>query len=175
MKKHTLTLVLGGAASGKSEFAESLAGRAGRRILYLATELPGRGTRSPEWRNKIAAHRSRRPDAWRTEVLNGRSPDLVLSGPRPDGILLDSLSLWISARYQKEAAGHLQKSLRTLLQVIRTRAPLIVVSDEAGLGLVPPNLAGRKFLEILGRCNALLAGEADRVYFVVSGQPLKIK
>ncbi len=176
MKKHSLTLVLGGASSGKSEFAEKLATRLGRRILYLATALENTtAVHTEEWREKIDRHRRRRPSHWQTEILNGRPPRKILTGLNPHGILLDSLTLWISSRFQKISHESVDRSFLDILDSLRTRAPIIVVSDEVGLGLVPLSKTGRKFLDILGRVNAGVAREAKTVFFVVSGQAIRIK
>lgn len=176
VKKHPLTLILGGAASGKSEFAEKLADRLGRRILYLATALENTAVaHTEEWKKKIGLHQKRRPSHWHTKLLNGRPTAGILAGLRPDGILLDSLTLWISARFQKNTAEFLEQSFLHVLDSLRTRAPIIIVSDEIGLGPVPLSKSMRKFLDILGRTNARIAREAKTVFFVVSGQPIRIK
>ncbi|OGH60298.1 MAG: hypothetical protein A3G34_09650 [Candidatus Lindowbacteria bacterium RIFCSPLOWO2_12_FULL_62_27] len=176
MRKHPLTLVLGGAASGKSEYAEWIAGRLGRRILYLATGLAGLpGAQTKEWHEKIRRHRARRPQTWKTVVLNGRPLDRVRTGRRPAGVLIDSLTLWVAARFQDRTTQALEEDLRALLEMLRQRAPVIVVSDEVGLGMVPVTRAGRKFSEALGRLNAGLAAQADRVLLVISGLPMQIK
>lgn len=171
-------MVLGGASSGKSEYAEHLAGRMGRRILYLATAFEdnkaGRAA-TREWKTKIRRHRQRRPASWRTELLNGRLQDQMAEAPAPDGILLDSLTLWVSARFQKQRSEDLQTALMSLLDGLRRRSPVIVVSDEVGLGLVPLTASGRRFLDTLGRMNAQVARKASTVFFVVSGQPIRIK
>lgn len=171
-----MTLVLGGAASGKSEFAEKLIGRRGPAILYLATSLPSlSSSRTPEWRKKIEAHRRRRPAGWTTEILNGRPVDKLIGYPTPDGILLDSLTLWVSTRMRNQSEKKIRDEMEDMVRRLRGRSPLVVVSDEVGLGVVPHTASGRKFLGMLGRLNAELARVADRVYFVVSGQALQIK
>ena len=176
MKKYPLTLVLGGAASGKSEFAEKLAGRLGRNIVYLATAVPaGSAAATREWKDKISRHRLRRPKSWRTELLNGRPLAGLIGHFRPEGILLDSLTLWVSRRFRKLPAADLESSLLLLIDHLRLKSPVIVVSDEVGLGLVPMTRPGRRFLETLGRINARISNEADTVFFVVAGQSIRIK
>lgn len=175
MKLHPLTLVLGGAASGKSEFAETLAGRLGRRILYVATAGPGAATRTVEWKEKVKRHHDRRPAAWRTCVLNGKSDAPLLRDGRWEGILLDSVTLWVSGQFTRKSAGSLEEAMANLIHDFRESAPVIAVSDEVGMGLVPMGKTTRRFVESLGRSNAYLSKLANRVYFVVSGQPVRIK
>lgn len=171
-----MTLILGGAASGKSEFAETMAKKFGPRILYLATAMEsGKTPVTREWREKIERHRGRRPKTWWTEVLNGGNAGPIGSDFKPQAILLDSLTLWVSARFQKHSLPTLQTDLSDLIHALRSRSPLIIVSDEVGMGLVPPARAGRKFMETLGRINSRLAAEATDVVLVVSGQSLTLK
>ncbi len=191
MKTYPLTLVLGGAASGKSEWAESLVHELGSRVWYLATALPGRAAaRSPIWREKISRHRIRRPKSWRTFVLaDHRLP--AFPPERPHAILLDSLTLWVSARISRSAApsagvsdpgrigrsngNHLREDLASLLAHLRSLAPLVIVSDEVGMGLTPITAVGRRFIEVLGRINAATAAAADEVFWIVSGTPVQLK
>lgn len=175
VKPYPFILILGGASSGKSEFAERMASGFGRQVLYLATASTSAGSRTdPEWKRKIGRHRGRRPKEWRTRVLNGKPPVDIFPDVSADAILLDSLALWVSKRIQ-EPPEHLEESASHLVRTLRARAPLIVVSDEVGMGMVPLTRVGRRFLESLGRVNAKVALEADDVFFVVSGQAIRIK
>lgn len=141
--------------------------------MYLATALPSLAS-SPEWKRKIRRHQIRRPAGWRTEILNGRPIDRIIGSVRPHGILLDSLTLWVSARFQKSSVNELRDSLLNMIRDLRRRAPLVVVSDEVGLGVVPETSSGRRFLETLGRLNACLSEKADTVFFVVAGRPIRL-
>ncbi|MBI4180179.1 bifunctional adenosylcobinamide kinase/adenosylcobinamide-phosphate guanylyltransferase [bacterium] len=167
-----MMLVTGGVSSGKSEFAEKKAAAFGRRVVYLATAV-ATPSKDAELRRKIAVHQARRPKHWRTVVLNGTLPEDGLRIPA-DAILLDSLSLWISARLTRPLTG-LKAEIGSVIRRLRLLAPVIVVSDEAGLGMVPLTKSGRRFLDALGRINADVARAADEVFLVVAGQPLQIK
>jgi len=181
-----LTLVLGGARSGKSAFAERLAATIGERILYVATAEAG----DPEMEERVRRHRAARPLTWRTieaplEPLAGLSQDDSL-----DGILLDSVTLWISNLYLRvigadpepspELVSRAESVTRAGLALLserqrRQRAELILVSDKVGLGVVPDSALGRGFRDILGLVNQELAAQAERVFLIVAGMPLQLK
>lgn len=159
-----ITLVLGGARSGKSELAERLAARAGAPVTYLAT-----GTASdPDMAARIAAHRRRRPPEWST-VECGTS--LVDALGRAEGTaLVDALGTWL--------AGHpdVQVDPAPLCDALRRRpGPTIVVSEEVGLGVHPATEAGRRFRDALGTLNRAVASVADEVLLVVAGRALRLE
>jgi len=170
-----VTLVLGGAASGKSVFAEGLiAAGFGRRwdaALYLATAAAGDG----EMTEKIRRHRARRGAQWRTveEPLDLAGAIIRHDDPaRP--ILVECLTLWLSnlmtADHDPEAAAAaLSAALRHLA------GPVVLVANEVGLSIVPDNALARAFSQYAGRLNQTIAATADRVYFIAAGLPLILK
>lgn len=164
-----VSLVLGGARSGKSRFAESLlAAHEGRRI-YLATAEPGDG----EMQARIEDHRRRRGEGWRT-MEAPLDVAQVIAGAGEMAVLLDCLTLWLANlmaadRDVAEATGELQHALG------RARAPVVLVSNEVGLGIVPDNALAREFRDEAGRLNQAMAAFADRVVFLAAGLPLTLK
>ena len=172
-----LIFVLGGARSGKSAFAERLAAQGGR-VIYVATAE----ALDDDMRRRIAAHRSQRPAEWGTveEPLDLASVlPIALDGY--DMCLLDCVTLWVSnLLLSKEGnpAAELQilEAARALVEVYeRSHATWIVVSNEVGLGVVPPSALGARYRDALGRVNQLLAARADRVYLMVAGLSLELK
>ncbi len=172
-----LIFVLGGARSGKSAFAERLAAQ-GERVMYVATAE----ALDDDMRRRIAAHRSQRPAEWGTveESLHLASVlPAALDGY--DTCLLDCVTLWVSnLLLSKEgnpaAEREILEAARALMEVYeRSHATWIVVSNEVGLGVVPPSALGARYRDALGRVNQLLAARADRVYLMVAGLALELK
>ena len=175
-----LILILGGARSGKSTYAESLAAETGRHVLYVATAE----ARDQEMAVRIEAHRGARPAAWQTlEAPHNVGAALAAVADRPDAILLDCLTLLVSnilLAKESQPAEKIEKAVQTEIEAIlvarkRLDVPLIVVSNEVGLGLVPPYAVGRLYRDVLGRANQQLAAFADRVLFMVAGLPVIVK
>lgn len=163
------TLVLGGARSGKSAYAEGLFGTA--RALYLAT---GQAF-DDEMAERIRLHRDRRGPHWDTmeEPLELASAlDRVLDPARP--VLVDCLTLWISNLMH--AGRDVDAETGRLCEVLaRPRGPVVLVSNEIGLGLVPDNRLAREFRDHQGRVNQRVAQVCSRVVFVAAGLPLFLK
>ena len=167
-------LVLGGARSGKSEQAElRLAGEPD--VTYVATG-PGSKAGDPEWAARVAAHRARRPAWWRT----AETTDLagVLAGAS-GALLIDGIGTWLAAAMDEcgtwdgsaEGAARLAGRIGGLVGAWRqTRARVVAVSDEAGLGVVPATPSGRLFRDELGRLNQVLAAESEEAELVVAGR-----
>ena len=158
----TITLVLGGARSGKSELAERLVGDGP--VTYLAT-----GTASDEeMAARIAAHRARRPSTWLTVEEPGDALPLVLAdvmGPA----LVDSLTTWLAA------APDFSVDAEDLCRALTKRdGDSVVVSDEVGLGVHPSTEAGNRFRDALGVLNQQVAAAADEVVLVVAGRTLRL-
>ncbi|MBI1882218.1 MAG: bifunctional adenosylcobinamide kinase/adenosylcobinamide-phosphate guanylyltransferase [Chloroflexi bacterium] len=175
-----LILILGGACSGKSDYAERLATELGQRVLYIATAE----IRDEEMAQRIAAHRSTRPAAWQTlEAPRHVGAALSELQDPPEALLLDCLTLLVSnillileAEPQPVVEAAVQAELEAILTAqARLGAPLIVVSNEVGLGLVPPYPLGRVYRDVLGRANQYLAARANRVIFMVAGLPMTVK
>jgi adenosylcobinamide kinase/adenosylcobinamide-phosphate guanylyltransferase len=175
-----VTLVLGGARSGKSDYAEKLAAQLGQRVLYIATAEAG----DEEMAARIAAHRRSRPVDWPTlEAPRELGPALASVSDPPEVLLLDCLTLLVSnaimaleSKPQPAIEGMVMAEIEALLAAqTRWQVPLIVVSSEVGLGLVPTYALGRLYRDVLGRANQHLAALADRVLFMVAGLPMVVK
>jgi adenosylcobinamide kinase/adenosylcobinamide-phosphate guanylyltransferase len=166
-----LTLVLGGARSGKSRYAERLVEAAASCGTYCATAEPG----DDEMAARIAAHRARRSPFWRTIEAPLRLAEAVSAEARPGRpVLVDCLTLWLSNLMFAEA--RLEDEFTTLRMALRDAAgPVVLVSNEVGLGLVPETPLGRRFRDEAGWLNQDIAALADRVVFVVAGLPLVLK
>jgi adenosylcobinamide kinase/adenosylcobinamide-phosphate guanylyltransferase len=175
-----LTLILGGARSGKSNYAEKLAAEMGQRVLYIATAE----AKDDEMKARIEAHRLARPFTWQTlELSRNLGETLLKLDHRPDILLLDCLTLLISnilLSMETEPPAIIEDVVQVEIgSLIAARSwlniPLIVVSNEVGLGLVPSYPLGRIYRDILGRANQRLAAAADRVLFMVAGLPMTLK
>jgi adenosylcobinamide kinase/adenosylcobinamide-phosphate guanylyltransferase len=143
----------------------------GERVLYVATALAGR---DPDLERRVRLHRERRPPTWGTLEVGGLDT-LLESADLWEAVLLDSLTLWVSARL----AGEVQETLTefdSFLEGAKALAtPLILVSDEVGLGVVPESEAGRRFRDVLGLVNQRAAAAAEEVYLCVAGIGVRIK
>ncbi len=166
-------LVLGGASSGKSQVALDLAGIARPRAFVATGEAL-----DPEMEERIARHRTSRSSDWTTAEI----PLEIASWFREQGkdyrtIVMDCLTLWLSnLRQRRVPESVVHDSVSQLLQAMRkSSARVVIVSNELGLGLVPVGRAVRKFRDLAGKMNQQVAAEADEVYFVVSGQALRLK
>jgi adenosylcobinamide kinase/adenosylcobinamide-phosphate guanylyltransferase len=162
-----ITLVLGGARSGKSRFAEGLAMATGRPVTYVATAAV---TGDPDFDERVRIHRQRRPAGWETgEPGTGLSPFIRTAAP--DRVLLiDSLGTWVAAHRDFEVdAAELCDALST------RRAPAIVVSEEVGLGVHPSTSVGGLFRDCLGLVNQAVAQSAGDAWLVVAGRGLRLE
>ncbi len=168
-----IILVLGGARSGKSTYALRLAEELFDKPLYIATAEAG----DREMAERIRIHKRSRSRRWKCveEPLDIAS---VVAAPTPhcDGILVDCMTLWVSNVLLKEKEKAFENRARKLIAALRkAHRPVIIVSNEVGLGIVPEHELGRKFRDLAGRLNQDLAKLADTVVFVVSGLPMVIK
>jgi adenosylcobinamide kinase/adenosylcobinamide-phosphate guanylyltransferase len=166
-----VTLVLGGARSGKSRFAEGLIAAHPGRPVYLATAQAG----DAEMAERIRRHRARRGDAWTTLEEPLELPRALASATRDNAaVLVDCLTLWLS---NLMAAGRtVESETQALLDVLpQLQAPIVFVSNEVGLGIVPDNALARAFRDQAGFLHQAIAAAADRVYFVAAGLPLLLK
>ena len=168
-----LILVLGGAASGKSQAALDRAGRRGPKA-FVATGQALDG----EMKTRIARHRETRPADWITaEVPRDLAGWFRAEAQGYRTVVVDCLTLWLSNVCGRRMAGaEMVPRVEELLQAIRgTKARVVLVSNELGFGLVPTSRSARAFRDVAGRVNQQIAGAADEVYFVISGQSLKLK
>ncbi|HJP79673.1 MAG TPA: bifunctional adenosylcobinamide kinase/adenosylcobinamide-phosphate guanylyltransferase [Pseudonocardiaceae bacterium] len=178
------TLVLGGARSGKSAHAEGLVSPTGP-VSYLATGR--RDPTDPEWSARIAAHVARRPAHWDTIEITDAAllAELISDAFDADPTLLvDDLATWLTGLLDEVRGWDGRKSALRLADtyldklvaaVTTTRARLVLVSSEVGLGVVPATPSGRLFRDLLGTLNARLADECDEVLLLVAGIPMQLK
>ena len=158
-----LTLVLGGAASGKSSIAERLVAEAGAEVVYVATGV----ATDPDMAARIAAHRDRRPSTWSTVETTDLPAAVATLPDRP--ALVDSLGTWVAH------AADLRVDVDALVAALRARtAPTVVVSEEVGLGVHPETPVGRRFRDVLGQVNRRVADIADEVLLVVAGRTVRL-
>mgnify|MGYP001025995437 FL=1 len=171
-----LTLILGGVRAGKSSYAQKLAMEGGR-VLFVATAEAG----DQEMAARIEVHKTSRPASWDTleEPLNLAAALEPLLNDY-DTVLIDCLTLWVSNLLLRDEAASGLKGIPTLAQELlalyqRGQASWIIVSNEVGLGVVPPTELGRAYAGELGRVNQMVAAEADAVYYMVAGLSLNLK
>jgi adenosylcobinamide kinase/adenosylcobinamide-phosphate guanylyltransferase len=165
-----LTLVIGGAASGKSGYAETLVVADGRARIYLATAQ----AHDAEMTAKILKHRYARGAGWRTieAPLDLSAP--LAEAASGDVVLLDCATLWLTNHLL--AGSCLETAQKSLLAALAgCAAPVVVVSNEVGGGIVPDNPLSRRFRDAQGHLNRALAAQADTVVTVIAGLPLVLK
>jgi adenosylcobinamide kinase / adenosylcobinamide-phosphate guanylyltransferase len=171
--------MLGGARSGKSSFAEQVLARE-RAVDYVACGPVPDGS-DPEWTDRVALHRARRPDSWRT-VETVDLADL-LGSPGPP-VLVDCLTTWLARVMDDcgvwtEEPGSGEKLAVAVDDLVeawsRTRRRVIAVSNEVGSGVVPATPSGRRFRDELGVLNARIAATSDRVWLVTAGLPQRLR
>jgi adenosylcobinamide kinase/adenosylcobinamide-phosphate guanylyltransferase len=170
--------VLGGSASGKSAVAEDLLA-AEPRVTYVATGPAVTGA-DAEWARKVAGHRERRPEWWRTRETSDVAS--ALAGTT-EPVLLDALGTWLTGVLDRASAwddapgwrAAVDRQVDALVAAWRgRRGTVVAVSDEVGSGVVPPTAGGRLFRAELGRVNRLLAAESERVLLVVAGRVVEL-
>jgi adenosylcobinamide kinase/adenosylcobinamide-phosphate guanylyltransferase len=180
-----LTLITGGARSGKSRHAERLAAEAGGSITYVATMEAG----DEDLARRIARHRERRPQAWTTVEAPLGVPDRLACLDPEATVLADCLSLWVSNELHRRVPGGgaspadweaaidaiVAETERIAEVQARRRGALIVVTNEVGWGIVPMGALSRAYRDALGLANQALAEAADTVVLVASGLPLVLK
>ena len=172
--RNTVTLVLGGARSGKSRYAEKIAAGASA-VTYIATARAG----DEEMAEKIARHRKERPAAWRTVEEQMELGRAVLENARSsDLVVVDCLTMFAAnlLEYAEGDAEATEKRVAELLNALDAAAcPVVLVSNEVGCGVVPPYPLGRAFRDLLGEINQRVAACADHVLMMVAGLPLVLK
>jgi adenosylcobinamide kinase/adenosylcobinamide-phosphate guanylyltransferase len=168
-----IILVLGGAASGKSQFALGLAGQVRPRAFVATGEAL-----DSEMAARITRHQASRSEDWHTaEVPVDVDEWFTGHGHTYQSVVLDCLTLWLSnIRRSRVTEAAIHGRVSRLLEAMRkSSAQVVIVSNELGLGLVPVGPAVRKFRDLAGKVNQQVAAEADEVHFVISGQPLRLK
>jgi adenosylcobinamide kinase / adenosylcobinamide-phosphate guanylyltransferase len=168
-----ITLVLGGARSGKSRYAESLVAASPPPWTYVATAQ----AQDAEMAGRIAHHRARRGAGWHTIEAPHDLAAAIDAAPA-GAILVDCLTLWLTNRMlaKSDIDGDIDADTGSLEAALARRGgPAVLVSNEVGSGIVPDNALARRFRDLQGRLNQRLAAGADRVILVVAGLPLIVK
>jgi adenosyl cobinamide kinase/adenosyl cobinamide phosphate guanylyltransferase len=168
-----LTFLVGGARSGKSALALRLASEWDGPVVFVATAT---AREDPEMHRRIEAHRAERPAGWTTVEEPLELARSVVEAPAGACLVVDCLTLWVANALEagwsdtevEDAAAGAARSAAARPE------PAIVVSNEVGLGLVPDTELGRRYRDVLGRVNALVAAEADRALLVVAGRTLEL-
>ncbi|NNG19962.1 bifunctional adenosylcobinamide kinase/adenosylcobinamide-phosphate guanylyltransferase [Naumannella sp. ID2617S] len=173
------TVVTGGVRSGKSSHAERLLGEHGS-VVYLAPGPPVDPAADPEWARRVAAHRARRPEKWRT--VEGADVAGLLPGLQ-GAVLLDCLGTWLTGQLDAvdawgDAAGWEAEIERRIAALAAAWAAYpsdaVAVTNEVGWGLVSEHRSGRIFADWLGRTNQAIAAASDDVWLVVAGRTLRL-
>jgi adenosylcobinamide kinase/adenosylcobinamide-phosphate guanylyltransferase len=172
-----MTLVLGGARSGKSRYARALVGN--RQAIYVAT---ARRTRDREMSGRIERHRGERPASWTTVEEPELVPRVVRTATPVDApVIVECVTLWLSNLLERECHTSPRRQQDTLMAAVRELADasqsreVVVVSNEVGGGIVPTTRVGRRFRDLQGWANQILAAQAQSVVLVVAGLPLVLK
>jgi adenosyl cobinamide kinase/adenosyl cobinamide phosphate guanylyltransferase len=168
-----LTLLLGGARSGKSSLSSRLASASDRPVVVVVTAE----ARDEEMTERIRRHRDSRPVAWTTVEAPVEVARAVGELAPNTFVVLDCLSLWVANAIEAERDDEqIVAEAREIASALAKRdAPAVVVSNEVGLGIVPMNALARRYRDTLGRVNATFVGEAERAYFVIAGKALALE
>jgi len=174
-------LIIGGARSGKSHFAQELALKAGEIVLFVATAEAG----DEEMKRRIEEHRKARPSSWVTlEATSHLSRQIARNIGKAQTVIIDCITLLINNIFQQHGedtdAAIIEKAVMAEIDELvdcidQSGASFIIVTNEVGLGLVPANKLGRFYRDLLGKANQMLAEHADEVYLLVAGIPVTIK
>lgn len=172
-----ITLVLGGARSGKSRHAQELAASYGLPVLYVATATAS----DAEMATRIAHHQQDRPAEWRLRESPLELAQVLREEKhQPQTILVDCLTLWLNNQLFQHPEQHFSELFDDLVAAVagdhlRNKANIIFVANEVGLGIIPMGEVTRQFVDEAGRLNQLLAKTADQVIFIAAGLPLVLK
>jgi adenosylcobinamide kinase/adenosylcobinamide-phosphate guanylyltransferase len=166
----SLTLVLGGARSGKSRHAENLVQNRPPPWVYIATAQAF----DDEMRARIATHRERRPEGWVTVDAPMNVAEAIRAAPPGAPVLVDCLTLWLTNLMLAEA--DLESATKGLLESCAAAGgPVVLVSNEVGWGIVPESALGRRFRDEAGALHQRVAAQADRVVLMVAGLSVTVK
>lgn len=165
------TLLIGGARSGKSALALEIARKWGGPVTFIATAE----ARDEEMSARIAHHRAERDEAWATLEEPIEIRDAISSTPPEALIVLDCLTLWVSNLFDRgiEREGE-ARAREASAESTRRPAPVLVITNEVGSGIVPDNAAARAYRDLLGSINSIFAADAERVLFVSAGHVISM-
>ena len=167
-----LTIVTGPSRGAKSRWAEHLAQQHGSEVLYVATgpALPG----DEDWQHRLGLHRNRRPAAWVTHEVGPDLPEFLSTAPKGHLLLIDSLGSWLAHHLE---LNHREWELRQedlLVALGACEAPMVLVAEECGWGVVPPTAVGGLFRDRLGRLEQLLMARAAAAWLVLHGRAIDL-
>lgn len=167
-----LLLLLGGARSGKSALALRLAHDHRGPVVVVATAEP----LDDEMRERIRRHRSERPDGWQTVEEPCALGEAIAGAPAGALVVVDCLTLWVSNLLGRgDSEDEIERTARAAAAMAAARpGPVVAVSNEVGLGIVPATPLGRTYRDVLGRTNAAFAAAAERSLLVVAGRVLEL-
>lgn len=179
-----MIFILGGARAGKSSFAVELAQKLNKKVTFIATAIPI----DSEMRERIKNHRNARPKNWKTVEAVVNDLDKKIGQEKSRVILIDCLTIYVShlmnlnpPKFCKAKLGRVNqdKILNQIKKIVgaikKSNSEVIVVSNEAGCGLVPNNKLGREYRDVLGKANQMFALAADEFYVMFAGIPVNIK
>ncbi|MEB8430872.1 bifunctional adenosylcobinamide kinase/adenosylcobinamide-phosphate guanylyltransferase [Cocleimonas sp. KMM 6892] len=167
------SLILGGARSGKSSFAENLAKESGLDVIYLATA----NAWDEETKQRVEKHKSDRPSSWKTIEEPIQLASCLLQNSRPEKIIIvDCLTMWLNNLLMLENPAQLRQELDDFLDCVsKLQGRVILVSNEVGMGIIPLGELTRNFVDESGRLHQQLGKLVDNVTLIVAGIPLVVK
>ena len=169
---HSITLVTGPARSGKSRWAEHLAGVSGLSVTYVATG--GSGVDDPLWLARLALHRQRRPSTWGFQEVGFELADSLNVFGAHSLVLVDSLGSWVAHGLELDGVAWQQQCHRLLTAMGNCQGSVIVVSEQAGWGVVPPTAIGGLFRDRLGELEQQVMAIATTGWLVVAGRAIDL-
>ncbi|MEC4984001.1 MAG: bifunctional adenosylcobinamide kinase/adenosylcobinamide-phosphate guanylyltransferase [Oscillatoria sp. PMC 1068.18] len=167
-----MILVIGPTRSGKSEWAEHLAGETGKTVTYVATAQIDPGDR--DWIERIAQHRRRRPPEWQTLEIPVELSPIIRASEASGCLLVDSLGTWVANLLSEDDFAWEKTCFELFASLEVAAGEIIFVAEETGWGVVPAYASGRKFRSRLGRLVRELGARAESVYLVTGGMVLNL-
>jgi adenosylcobinamide kinase / adenosylcobinamide-phosphate guanylyltransferase len=167
-----VSLVIGPARSGKSHYAEQLAARSGKSVLYIATAQPD--PNDLEWQARILQHQRRRPASWKTLAVPIDLASVFQQATAANCLLVDSLGTWLANLLEQDDATWTNTMQAFLLSLQQASCQIVLVAEETGWGVVPAYPIGRKFRDRLGTLTRQVGAIAEVVYLVTGGYVLNL-
>lgn len=167
-----LIFITGGARSGKSQHATKLAKKFGDKVAFLATCIPS----DDEMKERVKRHRNSRPKEWKTIEEPIEVTSALKNLIQFDAVIIDCITLFLTNLMMEEMSDEeILSKVTNLVQVAKeSDFSTVIVSNEVGSGVVPPSEMGRRFRDLAGLANQMIAQDADEVYLMVSGIPVEI-
>ncbi|WP_267383550.1 bifunctional adenosylcobinamide kinase/adenosylcobinamide-phosphate guanylyltransferase [Cyanobacterium sp. uoEpiScrs1] len=167
-----IILVTGPTRSGKSEWAETLAKKSGKPVIYIATALEN--TQDQEWQERITRHQERRPSYWEVQWIPYNLSVILETITPPYCLLIDSVGTWVANCLEQDNSTWIETVDQFLVRLETTTVDVILVAEEAGWGIVPAFPLGRKFRDRLGDLTRNLGLISNPVYLVSGGHALNL-